>query len=168
MLLSFLFGLIGITLLTAFCLIGAFLVPQNAYWFMTPKAIKILEDAGINRKLSCRDKIIIGALITLTGIGYVSTIIFAGKQGVASGMDFLQLGFRFLMMFWMTSLFDAVVLDWWMFTKTDLFGIWLKKKTGKTPKVWRVDPQWDGKEIHKLILEAVVSAILAWVFLKAG
>lgn len=35
MLLSVLLGLIGIALLTAFCLIGAFLVPQNAYWFMT-------------------------------------------------------------------------------------------------------------------------------------
>ena len=66
MLLSVLFGLIGIVLLTAFCLIGAFLVPQNAYWFMTPKAIKILEDAGISRKLGGRAKIIIGALITLT------------------------------------------------------------------------------------------------------
>ena len=37
-------------LLTAFCLIGAFLVPQNAYWFMTPKAVSVLEEAGIDRK----------------------------------------------------------------------------------------------------------------------
>ncbi len=43
MLLSFLYGLIGIVLLVAFCLIGAFLVPQNAYWFMTPKAKELLE-----------------------------------------------------------------------------------------------------------------------------
>ena len=83
-------------------------------------------------------------------------------------MDFWQLGFRFLILFWMTSIFDAVVLDWWMFTRTDLFGIWLKKKTGRTPEVWRVDPQWDGKEIHKLIIEVFVSAILAWIFLKVG
>lgn len=165
---SVLFGLVGIVLLTAFCLIGAFLVPQNAYWFMTPKAVSILEESGISRKFSRRDKIVIGILIVLTGIGYVATIIFAGKQGVSSGMGFWQLGLRFLMLFWMTSIFDAVVLDWWMFTRTDMFGIWLKKKTGKTPKVMRVDPQWDGKEIHKLVIEVVVSAILAWIFLKVG
>ncbi len=165
---SVLFGLVGIVLLTAFCLIGAFLVPQNAYWFMTPKAVSILEESGISRKFSRRDKIVIGILIVLTGIGYVATIIFAGKQGVSSGMGFWQLGLRFLMLFWMTSIFDAVVLDWWMFTRTDMFGIWLKKKTGKTPKEWRVDPQWDGKEIHKLVIEVVVSAILAWIFLRIG
>ena len=63
MLLSVLFGLIGIALLTAFCLIGAFLVPQNAYWFMTPKAIGILEEYGISRNFDRRDKIILGVLM---------------------------------------------------------------------------------------------------------
>ena len=24
-----------------------------------------------------------------------------------------------------TSIFDAIVLDWWMFTKTDIFGIFI-------------------------------------------
>lgn len=168
MLLSVLYGLIGIMLLTAFCLIGAFLVPQNAYWFMTPKAVSVLEEAGIDRKFRLKDKIIIGFLIAVTGIGFILTVIFAGKQGVACGMDCLQLSLRFVIFFWMVSIFDAIVLDWWMFTKTDMFGFWLKAKTGKEPKVWRVDPQWDGKEIHKLVLEVVASMILAWIFLKMG
>lgn len=34
--------------------------------------------------------------MTLVGIGYIVTIIFAGKQGVAAGMDFWHLAFRFL------------------------------------------------------------------------
>ncbi len=51
MLLSFVYGLIGIVLLTAFCLIGAFSVPQIAYWMMTPYAVRLLEKAGIPRKL---------------------------------------------------------------------------------------------------------------------
>ena len=153
MLLSVLFGLIGIALLTAFCLIGAFLVPQNAYWFMTPKAIKILEESGVGRKFSLRDKIILSILMAITGGGMIATIILAGKQGVASGMSFVELSLRFVIFFW---------------TKTDMFGRWLKKKTGKAPMAWRVDPQWDGKEIHKLIIEAVVSMALAWIFLKVG
>ncbi len=168
MLLSVLFGLIGIALLTAFCLIGAFLVPQNAYWFMTPKAIKILEESGVGRKFSLRDKIILGILMAITGGGMIATIILAGKQGVASGMSFVELSLRFVIFFWMVSVFDAIVLDWWMFTKTDMFGRWLKKKTGKAPMAWRVDPQWDGNEIHKLIIEAVVSIALAWIFRKLG
>jgi hypothetical protein len=53
-----------------------------------------------------------------------------------------------------------------LFTKTKLFGIWLRAQTGKEPKVWSVDPQWDGKEIHKLLLEIAASALLAWLFLK--
>ena len=44
MLLNFLYGLIGIILLTAFCLIGAFSAPQIAYWCMTPKAKALLEE----------------------------------------------------------------------------------------------------------------------------
>jgi len=64
------------------------------------------------------------------------------------------------------TLFDAIVLDWWMFTKTNIFGVLIKKKTGETPEVWRVDPQWDGKEMLKLIIEIFVSVILAFVFIK--
>ena len=165
---SFLYGLIGIVLLTAFCLIGAFLVPQNAYWFMTPKAIKILEESGISRKFQLKDKIILGILIAITGGGFIATILFAGKQGVACGMSLAELSLRFVIFFWMVSIFDAVVLDWWMFTKTDMFGLWLTKTTGKMPMARRVDPQWDGKEIHKLIIEVVVSMALAWIFLKVG
>ncbi len=67
MLLSVLFGMIGIALLTAFCLIGAFLVPQNAYWFMTPKAIGILEEYGISRNFDRRDKIILAPCFSVSG-----------------------------------------------------------------------------------------------------
>lgn len=166
MLLSFIYGLIGIALLIAFCLPGAFLVPQDAYWFMTPSAVEQLEKYGIPRELKLKDKIIIGLLMLIVGAGYIVTIIIAGKQGVASGMNLWQLSLRFVIMFWMTSIFDAVVLDWWMFTKTDIFGILIKAKTGKTPDVMRVDPQWDGYEIHKLIGEVVISVIIALIFIK--
>ena len=166
MLLSFIYGLIGIVLLTAFCLPGAFLVPQNAYWFMTPSAVEQLEKNGIPRELKLKDKIIISSLMLIVGVGYIVTIIIAGKQGVSSGMNLWQLSLRFVIIFCMTSIFDAVVLDWWMFTKTDIFGILIKKKTGKTPDVMRVDPQWDGYEIHKLIGEVVISVIIALIFIK--
>ena len=53
-----------------------------------------------------------------------------------------------------------------MFTKTDIFGLLIKTKTGKTPDVMRVDPQWDGKEVLKLILEFFISIVLACVFIK--
>ncbi len=46
-----------------------------------------------------------------------------------------------------------------------IFGILIRQKTGKTPTVWSVEPQWDGKEIPKLITEVAVSAVLAWIFL---
>ena len=97
---------------------------------------------------------------------FILTIIFAGKQGVNSGMGVWRLSLRFLIFFWMISIYDAVVLDWWMFTKTDIFGLLIKAKTGKTPDVMRVDPQWDGKEVLKLILELIFSIILAWIFIK--
>ncbi len=166
MIFNFIYGLIGIVLLTAFCLPGAFLVPQNAYWFMTPSAVELLEKYGIPRELKLRNKIVIGSLMLIVGAGYIVTIIIAGKQGVASGMNLWQLSLRFAIMFWMTSIFDAIVLDWWMFTKTDIFGILIKTKTGKTPDVMRVDPQWDGYEIHKLIGEVVISVIVALIFIK--
>lgn len=163
---SILYGLIGIILLTSFCLIGAFIAPQVAYWFMTPNAKRILEEYGISKKFSLKSKISLTVLTVVIVILYILTIISAGRQGVNSGMELWQLTLRFIIFFWMISIFDAVVLDWWMFTKTKMFGFWLRKQTGKTPKVWSIDPQWDGKEIHKLLLEAVVSALLAWIFLK--
>lgn len=70
------------------------------------------------------------------------------------------------MFIWMTSIFDAIVLDWWMFTKTDIFGILILKKTGIKPDIMRVDAQWDGYEIPKLFIEAVLSVILAFIFIK--
>jgi len=166
MLLNLVYGVIGIILLTAFCLIGAFTAPQVAYWCMTPNAKKILEDHGISRKFSLKGKISLSILTLVIGVLYIITIISAGKQGVTSGMNFWQLTLRFVIFFWMISIFDAVVLDWWMFTKTKIFGILIKQKTGKTPKVWNVEPQWDGKELHKLIIEIFASAMLAWIFLK--
>ena len=166
MLLDFLFGLIGIFLLTAFCLPGAFMVPQIAYWSMTPYAVKILEEYGIERKLSRKDVAKIALLFIVIGGLFISTIIYAGIQGADSGMNIWRLGLRFIIFFWMVSIFDAVVLDWWMFTKTDIFGILIKTRTGRTPDVMRVDPQWDGKEFLKLFLEVIVSAVLALVFIK--
>ena len=166
MLLSFLYGIIGIVLLTAFCLIGAFSAPQVAYWCMTPSAKKLLEENGISRKFSLKGKISLAILTAVICVLYVLTIISAGKQGVTSGMSFWQLTLRFVIFFWMISIFDAVVLDWWMFTRTKIFGILIRQKTGKAPRVWSVEPQWDGKEIHKLIIEVIVSALLAWIFLK--
>ena len=53
-----------------------------------------------------------------------------------------------------------------MFTKTDIFGILIKKKTGWMSDVMRVDPQWDGKEFLKLFLEVIISVVLAWIFIK--
>lgn len=166
MLLSFLFGLIGIVLLTAFCVIGAFIAPPMAYWFMTPRAVKIMEESGISRKFSRKQAASLTILIAADCALFLCLIVYAGKQGVSAGMDLLQLSLRYLILFWMTSVFDAVVLDWWMFTKTRLFGVWLRKQTGTAPSVWSVDPQWDGKEIHKLLLEIAASAALAWIFLK--
>ena len=166
MLLNFLYGLIGIILLTAFCLISAFSAPQVAYWCMTPKAKALLEEHGISRKFTLKGKISLTVLTAIIGVLYIVTIISAGKQGVVSGMSFGQLTLRFVIFFWMISIFDAVVLDWWMFTKTKIFGILIKQKTGRTPTVWSVEPQWDGKEIPKLLIEVAVSAVLALIFLK--
>ena len=166
MLLNFVYGLIGIILLTSFCLIGAFSAPQVAYWCMTQSAKKLLEEHGISRKFSKKGKISLALLTVIISVLYVITIVYAGKQGVSSGMNFRQLTLRFVIFFWMISIFDAVVLDWWMFTRTKIFGILIKQKTGKEPTVWSVEPQWDGKEIHKLIIEVAVSALLSWFFLK--
>lgn len=165
MLQSVLYGLIGIAILTGFCITGAFLAPPMAYWFMTPHAKGIMEDAGISRKFTRKQAVSLTVLIVVACMLFLWLIVHAGKQGVHAGMKLLQLSLRYLTIFWMTSIFDAVVLDWWMFTKTKLFGIWLRKQTGTAPTVWRVDPQWDGKEIHKLLLEIAASAALAWVFL---
>ena len=166
MLLSFLYGLIGIVLLTAYCLLGAFAAPQIAYWTMTPKVKAMLEEAGISRKFERKNIVLLSVLTAIILAGFAVTIIYAGKQGTESGMNLLQLSIRFLIFWWMTSIYDAVVLDWWMFTKTRIFGILVQKKTGKAPPAWSVEPQWDGKEIHKLIVEAVLSVIMAWIFLK--
>ena len=165
---DFLFGFIGILTLTAFCLPGAFLVPQIAYWVMTPYARGLLEQYGIKKKMNRRDIVVITLLIVIAGAVFISTIFIAGIQGVNAGMGLLRLSLRFLIFFWMVTIFDAVVLDWWMFTKTDIFGVLIKKKTGKKPDIMRVDPQWDGKEFLKLALEIIVSVVLAWLFIRFG
>ena len=67
-----------------------------------------------------KDKAIVAIITLAAGVLFILTIIFAGKQGVNSGMGVWRLSLRFLIFFWMISIYDAVVLDWWMFTKTDI------------------------------------------------
>ena len=110
MLLSFLFGLIGIIILTFFCIIGAFVAPPIAYWFMTPKAKMIMDDSGISRKFTRKQAVSLTALIVIVCVLFLWLIVYAGKQGVTDGMSLLQLSIRYLIIFWMTSVFDAVVL----------------------------------------------------------
>ena len=166
MLLSILFGLIGVVLLTAYCLFGALAAPQIAYWTMTPKVKEMLEEAGVSRKFERKNIGLLSALTTIILAGFLAVIWYSGKQGAESGMNLLRLSIRFLIFWWMISIFDAVVLDWWMFTRTRIFGILFQKKTGKEPPAWSVEPQWDGKEIYKLIIETVISVIMAWIFLR--
>ena len=126
----------------------------------------MLEEIGISRKFERKNIVLLTVLTIIILAGFLAVIWHAGKQGAESGMNLLQLSIRFLIFWWMVTIFDAVVLDWYVFTKTRIFGILVQKKTGKEPPAWSVEPQWDGKEIHKLIVEAVLSVILAWIFLK--
>lgn len=82
MLLNFIFGLIGIAILTAFCLVGAFMAPPVAYWFLTPYAVRILEESEISRKFKSKELLLISVLIVVTGIMFIALIIYSGKQGV--------------------------------------------------------------------------------------
>jgi len=81
-----------------------------AYWFMTPYATKILEEYGIERKMRGKDVAKIVILTIVAGALFIVPIIYAGIQGVDSGMSIWRLGLRFLIFFWMVSIFDAVVL----------------------------------------------------------
>ena len=74
--------------------------------------IEVYALMGISGRYS---KLII--LTVITGALFIATIIYAGIQGADSGMSIWRLGLRFLIFFWMVSIFDAVVLDWWMFIK---------------------------------------------------
>ena len=86
-----------------------------------------------------KDVVKIALLTLMAGALFITTIFYAGIQGADSGMSIWRLGLRFLIFCWMVSIFDAVVLDWWMFTKTDIFGLLIKLKTGKKPGIMRVD-----------------------------
>ena len=110
MLLDFLYGFIGIIALTGFCLLDAFMVPQIAYWFMTPYATKILEEYGIERKMRGKDVAKIVILTIVAGALFIVPIIYVGIQGVDSGMSIWRLGLRFLIFFWMVSIFDLAYL----------------------------------------------------------
>ena len=123
MLLNFVYGLIGVALLTAFCLIVPYVAPQAAYWTMTPKVKELMEKSGVSKKLEGKNVIGLIILSVVIFFGAAVVIICAGKQGVESGMNLFQLSVRFVIFWWMVSIFDAVVLDWWMFTKTKVFGI---------------------------------------------
>ena len=89
MLYDFLFGIIGILTLTVYCLPGAFMVPQIAYWFMTPYATKILEEYGIERKMRGKDVVKIALLTLIAGALFVTIIIYAGIQGGGFGYGYM-------------------------------------------------------------------------------
>ena len=157
---TILFTIILIVVFTAFCGALAFVAPGLSKTMLTEKAKREsqIPDADRGQKIKGY------SLYALAGGCFLAILIWAGIDGVRSGMTWWMLWIRFAVVFLILELYDDLFLDWFVFTKTGFFGFWISKVNGKEPSVRNTEPQWDGKEKMKLIAVPFGTLLLALIF----
>ena len=158
---TILFTIILIVVFTAFCGALAFVAPGLSKTMLTEKA-KIesqIPDADRGQKIKGY------SLYALAGGCFLAILIWAGIDGVRSGMTWWMLWIRFAVIFLILELYDDLFLDWFVFTKTGFFGFWISKVNGKELPVRNTEPQWDGKEKKKLIAVPFGTLLHALIFI---
>ena len=160
-LMTIFFTVLLIAVLTIFCALLAFIAPGLSTTLMTEKAREAAQIPDPDKRQKIRGY----ALYVLAGIMFVAVLIWAGIDGVHSGITWWRLWLRFFIMFLAVELYDDIFLDWFIFTKTGFFGYWVRKITGRELSDKNTEPQWDGKEKRKLIAVPFGTLILALIFI---
>ena len=158
---TILFTAILIVVFTAFCGILAFIAPGLSKTMLTEKARNDAQIPDADRGQRIKGY----SLYALAGGCFIAIIIWAGIDGVHSGMTWWMLWMRFAVIFLALELYDDLFLDWSVFTKTGFFGFWIRKITGRELPEKNTEPQWDGKEKTKLIAVPFGTLILAVIFI---
>ena len=161
MLMTILFTVILIVVFTAFCGILAFVAPGLSKTMLTEKARNDAQIPDADRGQKIKGY----SLYALAGGCFIAIIIWAGIDGVHSGMTWWMLWIRFAVIFLALELYDDLFLDWYVFTKTGFFGFWIRKITGRELPEKNTEPQWDGKEKTKLIAVPFGTLLLAVIFI---
>ena len=164
MLMTILFTILLIAVLTVFCALLAFIAPGLSKTLMTEKAREAAQIPDPDKNQKIRGY----TLYALAGLTFVGVLIWAGIDGVRSQMTWWMLWLRFFIMFLTLELYDDIFLDWFIFTKSGFFGYWVRKITGRELPEKNTEPQWDGKEKKKLIMVPVGTLILALIFIWLG
>ena len=160
-LMTIFFTVLLIAVLTIFCALLAFIAPGLSTTLMTEKAREAAQIPDPDKRQKIRGY----TLYVLAGIMFVAVLIWAGIDGVHSGITWWRLWLRFFIMFLAVELYDDIFLDWFIFTKTGFFGYWVRKITGRELPEKNTEPQWDGKEKRKLIAVTFGTLILALIFI---
>ena len=158
---TILFTAILIVVFTAFCGILAFIAPGLSKTMLTEKARNDAQIPDADRGQRIKGY----SLYALAGGCFIAIIIWAGIDGVHSGMTWWMLWMRFAVIFLALELYDDLFLDWYVFTKTGFFGFWIRKITGRELPEKNTEPQWDGKEKTKLIAVPFGTLLLAVIFI---
>ena len=158
---TILFTAILIVVFTAFCGILAFVAPGLSKTMLTEKARNDAQIPDADRGQKIKGY----SLYALAGGCFIAIIIWAGIDGVHSGMTWWMLWMRFAVIFLALELYDDLFLDWYVFTKTGFFGFWIRKITGRELPEKNTEPQWDGKEKTKLIAVPFGTLLLAVIFI---
>ena len=160
-LMTIFFTVLLIAVLTIFCALLAFIAPGLSTTLMTEKAREAAQIPDPDKRQKIRGY----TLYVLAGIMFVAVLIWAGIDGVHSGITWWRLWLRFFIMFLAVELYDDIFLDLFIFTKTGFFGYWVRKITGRELSDKNTEPQWDGKEKRKLIAVPFGTLILALIFI---
>ena len=158
---TILFTAILIVVFTAFCGILAFVAQGLSKTMLTEKARNDAQIPDADRGQRIKGY----SLYALAGGCFIAIIIWAGIDGVHSGMTWWMLWMRFAVIFLALELYDDLFLDWYVFTKTGFFGFWIRKITGRELPEKNTEPQWDGKEKTKLIAVPFGTLLLAVIFI---
>ena len=111
-------------------------------------------------------RMIIGFTAYILGVLFAIGIpVYAGYEGICRGYGFWEIFLRYMIILFGFKLFDVVVLDWWLITKTQFFQHFFPETRGsKGYKRFGFNKKEQVMQIVAFpCVCAVIAAVCVWI-----
>lgn len=159
MLTTVILTLLMIFAITFVIVIGVGTLPAKVVMKTMPKE---LQEETKNHPNPPLWKMIIGFTAYAIGIALALFVaIYAGYDAIKQNMGFMEIFIRYMIILCGFKIFDIVVLDWWLITKTQFFQHYFPKTKGS--KGYESFGFNKKEQLTQIIAFPIVCAVIAWI-----
>lgn len=159
MLTTVILTLLMIFAITFVILIGVGTLPAKVVMKTMPKE---LQEETRNHANPPIWKMIIGFTAYAVGMALaIFVVIYAGYDAIKQNMNFVETFIRYMIILFGFKLFDVVILDWWLITKTQFFQYFFPETKGS--KGYKNFGFNKKEQLTQIIAFPIVCAVIAWI-----